>query len=94
MPRAISRSIDYTRRFHQVREKNHLKIEQQKQILEHESHLFIVVLGAMIGSILSIFIAYHLTPNFIEYALLSAIPFALAYSLRKVYIHTLIHSQE
>jgi len=94
MPRAISRSIDYTRRFHEVREKSHLKIEQQKQILEQESHLFIVVLGALIGSIFSLFIAYHLQPDLLSYGLLSVIPFALAYSLRKVYIHTLIHSQE
>ena len=63
-------------------------------VLEQESHLFIVILGAVIGSILSIFIAYHLKPNLFEYAMLSAIPFALSYSLRKVYIHTLVHSQE
>ncbi len=94
MSRTISRSASYTRRFHLVREKNLQKAEQIKYALEQESHLFIVIMGAVIGSIFSIFIAYHLTPNFIEYALLSMIPFALAYSLRKVYIHTLIHSQE
>ena len=94
MPRSISRSADYARRFHTIREKNHQKLAEIKMALEQESHLFIVILGAVIGSILSIFIAYHLKPNLFEYAMLSAIPFALSYSLRKVYIHTLVHSQE
>lgn len=94
MPRSISRSVNYARRFHTIREKNHQKLEEIKMALEQESHLFIVILGAVIGSILSIFIAYHLKPNLFEYAMLSAIPFALSYSLRKVYIHTLVHSQE
>ena len=94
MPRSISRSVNYARRFHTIREKNHQKLAEIKMALEQESHLFIVILGAVIGSILSIFIAYHLKPNLFEYAMLSAIPFALSYSLRKVYIHTLVHSQE
>jgi len=94
MSRAISRSANYTRRFYLARERNLQKVKHIKQTLEQESHPFIVMMGAIIGSIFSIFIAYHLTPNFIEYALLGVIPFALAYSLRKVYIHTLIHSQE
>ena len=94
MPRSISRSANYARRFHTIREKNHQKLAEIKMALEQESHLFIVILGAVIGSILSIFIAYHLKPNLFEYAILSAIPFALSYSLRKVYIHTLVHSQE
>lgn len=94
MPRSISRSANYARRFHTIREKNHQKLAEIKMALEQESHLFIVILGAVIGSILSIFIAYHLKPNLFEYAMLSAIPFALSYSLRKVYIHTLVHSLE
>ena len=94
MPRSISRSVNYARRFHTISEKNHQKLEEIKMVLEQKSHLFIVILGAVIGSILSIFIAYHLKPNLFEYAMLSAIPFALSYSLRKVYIHTLVHSQE
>ncbi|TCB52608.1 FUSC family protein [Acinetobacter sp. ANC 4779] len=94
MPRSICRSANYTRRFHIIREKNHQKPEEIKRVLEQESHLFIVILGAVIGTILSIFIAYHLKPNLLEYAMLSVIPFALSYSLRKVYIHTLVYSQE
>ncbi|MDD2944580.1 MULTISPECIES: FUSC family protein [unclassified Acinetobacter] len=94
MSRTISRSAQDTRRFYLVRERNLQKVEQIKQTLEQESHLFIVIMGAVIGSIFSLFIAYHLTPNLLEYTLLGVIPFALAYSLRKVYIYTLIHSQE
>lgn len=74
--------------------KNHQKTAAIKNILNQKSHLFIVVLGAVIGAILSIFIAYHLNYNPLSYTLISVIPFALAYSLRKVYIHTLVHSQE
>ncbi|TCH64352.1 FUSC family protein [Acinetobacter sp. ANC 4862] len=94
MPRPISRSVNYSKRVHLIREKNHQKLEEIKMLLDKQSHLFIVILGAVIGTILSIFIAYHLKPNLFEYALLSVIPFALSYSLRKVYIHTLVHSQE
>lgn len=94
MPRSISRSVNYAKRVHLIREKNHQKIEEIKMVLDKQSHLFIVILGAVIGTILSIFIAYHLKPNLFEYAVLSVIPFALSYSLRKVYIHTLVHSQE
>ena len=94
MPREIIHSPHYTRRFHLVREKNHHKTTAIKSILNQKSHLFIVVLGAVIGAILSTFIAYHLNSNPLSYTLISVIPFALAYSLRKVYIHTLVHSQE
>ena len=94
MPRSISHSPHYTRRFHLVREKNHQKTATIKSTLNQESHLFIVVLGTMIGAILSIFIAYHLNSNLLSYALLSVLPFTFAHSLRKVYIHTLVHSQK
>lgn len=94
MPREIIHSPHYTRRFHLVREKNHQKTTAIKNILNQKPHLFIVVLGAVIGAILSTFIAYHLNSNPLSYTLISVIPFALAYSLRKVYIHTLVHSQE
>ena len=94
MPRSISHSAEYTRRFHLVREKNHQKTAAIKSILNQESHLFIVVLGTVIGAILSIFIVYHLNSNPLSYTLISVVPFSLAYSLRKVYIHTLVHSQE
>ena len=94
MPREIIHSPHYTRRFHLAREKNHQKTVAIKNILNQKPHLFIVVLGTVIGAILSTFIAYHLNSNPLIYTLISVIPFALAYSLRKVYIHTLVHSQE
>ena len=93
MPREIIHSPHYTRRFHLVREKNHHKTTAIKNILNQKPHLFIVVLGAVIGAILSIFIAYHLNSNPLSYTLISVIPFALAYSLRKVYIHTYTGTQ-
>ena len=94
MPKSITRSVNYNRRVDFVRGKNYQQIQEIRILLDQQSHLFIVTLGAVIGTILSIFIAYHLKPNLFEYAMLSVIPFALSYSLRKVYIHTLVHSQE
>ena len=56
MSRAISRSANYTRRFYLARERNLQKVKHIKQTLEQESHLFIVMMGAVIGSIFSLFI--------------------------------------
>lgn len=60
--------------------------------LEQESHLFIVVLGTMIGAILALFIGYHLNTGVVQFLLLSILPVFSAYFLRRVYIYTLIHS--
>ncbi|WP_281199249.1 hypothetical protein [Acinetobacter johnsonii] len=66
---------------------------QIKAKLEQRTHLFIVVLGMLIGSSIALGIGYHLSSNLLNYTLLSLIPVALAYSLRKVYIHTLTHTR-
>lgn len=95
MLKTISNSAENMRSSSRVHDENNQKIQQLKNSLNKESHLFIVTLGAIIGTIFSLFIAYHLTEiNLGIYALLSIIPLALSYSLRKVYIHTLVHSQE
>jgi hypothetical protein len=47
----------------------------------------------LIGSSIALGIGYHLSSNLLNYTLLSLIPIALAYSLRKVYIHTLTHTR-
>ena len=94
MSKTISRSNDNVRPIPALYKNNKQKIQQMKYRLDQESHIFIVTLGAIIGSIFSLFIAYQLEPNVFIYALLSLIPFALSYSLRKVYIHTLVHSQD
>ena len=78
MSRAISRSANYTRRFYLARERNLQKVKHIKQTLEQESHRFIVKMGDIICSIFCKFIAYNLTHNFIEYALLGVFLFALS----------------
>ncbi len=60
--------------------------------LEQESHLFIVVLGTIIGAILALFIGYHLNTGPVQFMLLSILPVFSAYFLRRVYIYTVTHS--
>nr|WP_322873947.1 FUSC family protein [Acinetobacter sp. CFCC 10889] len=70
------------------------QLENIKTKLEQESHLFIICLGMLIGTILSLFIGYHLNTTLMNVFLLLSLPVALTYCLRKIYIHTLIHYQE
>jgi len=60
--------------------------------LEQESHLFIVILGTIIGAILALFIGYHVNTGVVQFMLLSILPVVSAYFLRRVYIYTLTHS--
>lgn len=68
------------------------RIDQMNDELERQSHLFVVILGTMIGAILALFIGYHTNISIIHFMLLSLLPICLAYGLRKVYIYTLTHS--
>ena len=61
-----------------------------KNTLEQKSHLFIVFLGALIGGILSIFIAYQLNTTSMFFVFLSILPIGFSYILRKVYINTIL----
>ncbi len=72
-----------------------IKLQQLHQIseeLEQQSHLFVVILGTVIGAILALFIGYHINTSIMHFILLSILPICLAYFLRKVYIYTLTHS--
>lgn len=70
------------------------RLENIRTKLEQESHIFIICLGMVIGTTLSLFIGYHLNTTLINIFLLMSLPVALTYCLRKIYIHTLIHYQE
>lgn len=65
-----------------------------KNQLDREPHLFIVLLGAVIGVILALFISYHLKVMLFSLVCLVALPVTLAYFLRRVYIYTLLHYQD
>lgn len=65
----------------------------RQDCLEHESHTFIVAFGAILGGIIAAFVGYHLQAHFLNYALLCAIPILVAYSLRRIFIHTLTHAE-
>ncbi|ANF82274.1 hypothetical protein A3K93_08765 [Acinetobacter sp. NCu2D-2] len=72
-----------------------LKLQRLNQLsaeVEQESHLFIVILGTVIGAILALFIGYHLNNSAIHFLLLITIPVVLAYTLRRVYIYTLLQN--
>ena len=76
-----------------IEQYHNTSFNEVKDKLEQRTHLFIVVLGMLIGSSIALGIGYHLNSNVLNYALLSFIPIVLAYSLRKVYIHTLTHTR-
>lgn len=61
----------------------------QSDDLEHQSHLFIVLVGAIIGAIITMAVSLHLNITPISYAVFFIIPLAFSFILRKVYIHTL-----
>lgn len=92
MANLIARNSDNLVRF---QSKNNAKLQTIHQItdeLESQSHLFIVVLGTVIGAILALFIGYHINAGAVHFLLLGILPLCLAYVLRKVYIYTLTHS--
>lgn len=79
----------------QFQRKDQVKVQRTVEVmdqLEHESHLFIVVLGTVIGAILALFIGYHINTGIVQFLLLSILPVFCAYLLRRVYIYTLTHS--
>lgn len=79
----------------QFQPKENIKLQRLHQIseeLEQQSHLFVVILGTVIGAILALFIGYHINTSIMHLILLSILPICLAYFLRKVYIYTLTHS--
>jgi hypothetical protein len=93
MARFPNRSPLSIQRYSLEFKKDDEKINEIEHTLNQEPHFFIVILGLIIGTILSIFIDYHLSPHLWSYGLLSLLPFTLAYGLRKIYIHTLIHTE-
>lgn len=68
------------------------RLAEAKFELNQRPHFFMIILGLVIGSILSVFIGYHIQPQLMSYIFLSFIPLLMAYGLRKVYIHTSIEN--
>ena len=88
----ISNSM-HTLRFTPVKAVTVAHSATNQDCLEHESHTFIVALGAILGGIIAAFVGYHLRAHLLNYALLCVIPILVAYSLRRIYIHTLTHAE-
>lgn len=76
-----------------IEQYHNTSFNQAKAKLEQRPHIFIVVLGMLIGSSIALGVGYHLSSSLFNYTLLTLMPIALAYSLRKVYIHTLTHTR-
>ena len=88
----ISNSM-HTLRFTPVKAVTVAHSATNQDCLEHESHTFIVAFGAILSGIIAAFVGYHLQAHFLNYALLCVIPILVAYSLRRIYIHTLTHAE-
>lgn len=92
MTKALARSKDNIIQF---QPQINLKLQRLKQInceLESESHLFIVILGTIIGAVLALFVGYHLNNSAVHFLLMITLPIYFAYMLRRVYIYTLIRT--
>ena len=65
-----------------------------RQHLNTQSHIFIVLLGMLLGSTIALAIGHSIAPTLIHFLFLGMIPITMSYILRQVYIYTLIHYQE
>ena len=73
------------------------KIQREMEIaydLKQQPHFLMLILGALIGVMLSVFIGYHVEHHPLNYLILFFIPIAMAIFLRKIYIHTLIETMK
>ena len=68
------------------------RIAEAKFTLNQQPHLFILMLGFVIGGIISLFIGYHIAHHVLSYVALFFLPITIAYLLRRVYIHTLMQN--
>lgn len=71
-----------------------INFEQLKSQLNHQSHLFIVILGTLLGATIALSIGYSIKAHLFSYLLLTSIPIIISYILRKVYIYTLLNFQD
>lgn len=69
-------------------------LHQRKLQLNQQTHLFIVLMGMVLGTVLASFMAYHLNMTVFNGGLLLSFPVLLTYMLRKIYIHTLVHTED
>ena len=92
MTSSLARDPDNLVQFQPKENIKQQRLHQVNDELESQSHVFVVILGTVIGAILALFIGYHLNTSVIHFMLLSVLPVCLAYDLRKVYIYTLTHS--
>lgn len=68
-----------------------LKLEK---LLNQQPHFLVLLLGLVTGSTIALAIGFTLKADLATSLLLSLIPIALCYLLRKVYIYTLLHYQD
>ncbi len=91
----LTEHTEYTPSAQELRSSQELALLASRTAeLNQELHLFIVVMGILIGAILALFIGYHINLIAWQVVLMVALPWALAYWLRKVYIYTLVHFQD
>ena len=73
---------------HHVQHKIDLPYPETEYSLGQQPHVMIVALGALIGGMIALFLIYHIDNILINITLFTALPFFLAFCMRKIYIHT------
>lgn len=71
-----------------------LIVEKTQAQLNQQSHIFVVLLGAILGAFIALAIGYSIEVSLLHYSTLALIPLFMSFVLRKVYIHTLIHFKD
>ena len=77
---------------------NHLDgsftLQDLHKLLNAESHIFIVLLGSILGGMIALAIGHSVQASPVNFVMLSLIPIGMSYILRKVYIYTLLNYQD
>ncbi len=69
-------------------------VEKTQSQLNQQSHIFVVLLGAVLGGIIALAMGYSMEASLVHYLTLAFIPVLASFVLRKVYIYTLIHYKD
>ncbi|OTG85917.1 hypothetical protein B9T31_10025 [Acinetobacter sp. ANC 4558] len=72
-----------------IASKSHHQIKVKDE--NYDFHIFIAILGAVIGGIIALFIVYLLRFNILSYTSFVIIPISVALLLRKIYLRTLVN---
>lgn len=70
------------------------QLQDFHKLLNAESHIFIVLLGSILGGMIALAIGHSVQASPVNFVMLSLIPIGMSYILRKVYIYTLLNFKD